>query len=341
MELIFLKISFFRSFFYVFLEGMHKKGNEKTPLGDDYMGQNLKHQFFQAIDNAIAFGESKHSAKQNGIDTDKKIYSYSACNSMRDTAKDFANYLKREYPEVKKTYQINQGHIKNYLESKIPTCSQKTLEQYSSRLDKLGKLCGERYKFEMNWKVKAPQKMHQSSEGRTLKMDTYVLHQIYTEGSPSQSKTALKLSEAFGLRVSECVHIRPCDINRFNHTLFINESKGGRSRTLDITTPKQIEAIRELKEWEEKNDRAPSESILTVKAGSVNHFLQDRLERKGITEYKEHKTGVHSIRKLYATDRYNELRQSGIKHTEAWGIVSVELGHSANRLDLFQTYVVQ
>ena len=57
------------------------------------------------------------------------------------------------------------------------------------------------------------------------------------------------------------------------------------------------------------------------------------------TEYKEAKTGVHAIRKMYATEAYLERINSGMGKEEAWGEVSEILGHGKDRMDLFRVYV--
>ena len=51
---------------------------------------------------------------------------------------------------------------------------------------------------------------------------------------------------------------------------------------------------------------------------------------------KEAKTGVHAIRKMYATEAYLERINSGMGKEEAWGEVSEILGHGKDRMDLLE-----
>ena len=42
---------------------------------------------------------------------------------------------------------------------------------------------------------------------------------------------------------------------------------------------------------------------------------------------------------MYAQRRFDELREQGKSIVDAWGIVSTELGHSANREKLMKVYI--
>ena len=303
------------------------------------MSKNIKSQIFYALESNFHEGMSKHSLKaQNGNrDYGSKIFSYQSLNGLKDTAKDFANFMKSKHPEIKKVVHIRQEHVKEFLDSKVATSRNLTLQTYATRLNKIGICCSETYNKRLNFKVEAPQKEGQSEKIRVGAMEKSDFNKVLETSYNCDSKKAIQLAGAFGLRVSECVHLRPCDINLNNQTIFIHQGKGGRDRTLEIRTNEQKQIITELNKIKGKEN----EPILKVKADSVNQYLSNNLKRLGITKYSMQKTGVHSIRKMYATERYNELRDKGLNHRKAWDVVSNELGHGKGREDLFKVYVVK
>lgn len=299
--------------------------------------KNIKAQFFHAIDCSFKEGVSKHSYKKEyGNDFGNRIFSYQTRSNLKDTARDFASFMKQNHGEIRFVKDIKKEHVSEFLQSKTSSCSAKTLQQYQTRLDKIGKCCAEIFKKEIDYKVKAPEPVSKNEKVRTLAMDRNDLAKVLETGKKSDSLMAIKLSEAFGLRVSETIKIRPKDIQ--NDTLHIVKSKGGRDRFLEIRTSHQREVLNELKHFRDVPNNKP---ILKVKADSVNNYLHRNLERNGISKYAEHKTGLHSIRKMYATERYNELRSTGLNHRKAWDKVSDELGHGKKRDDLFKIYVVK
>lgn len=303
------------------------------------MSKNLKNQLFNAIESSFKEGMSKHSYKKEYGDYGGKVFSYRTRENLKDVAKDFSKFMKEHHKEVKLAKDVKKEHIKEFLETKVSSCSSSTIKNYQSRLDKIGRCCSEVYRCNINYKVAVPQNIPKNELTRTISMDKKDYETVIKNGSNCDSKIALKLSKAFGLRVSETIKIKPKDIDFKKGTLFIEKSKGGRDRTLEIRTQEQKEVLKELKNWRHVS---PDEKILKVQADSVNNYLRSNLEKNGITKYSEHKTGVHSIRKMYATERYNELKSKGMNHKKAWGQVSHELGHSRDRDDkLFYVYVVQ
>lgn len=302
------------------------------------MSKNIKAQLNYAISSNFFEGMSKHSIKAEQGEYGAKIFSYSTRNALKDTATDFSKFLKKEYPEIRQVKNIKQEHISAFLESKKNTCSQATLNAYATRLDKLGKCCSETYGRKINFKVEAPKKEANTTLSRTIPMQEKDYKTVIENSRDCDSKIAIQLSHAFGLRVSETVKIRPCDI--LGDKLYIHQSKGGRNRTLEIRTTEQKDIIDRLKDWRSVKETEP---ILKVKADSVNNFLKTNLERQGIKTYSEHKTGIHSIRKNYAIRRMDELSAKYPNKTEEqkWNIISKELGHGEGRGDLMRIYLCQ
>ena len=300
------------------------------------MSKNIKAQFNYAISSNFFEGMSKHSIKAEQGEFGAKIFSYSTRNALKDTASDFSKFLRSEYPEIRQVKQIKQEHVMAFLESKKLTCSQATLQQYQTRLDKLGKCCSETYGRKINFKVDVPKKEANTIYSRTIPMQEEDYKKVIANSRECDSKIAVQLSHAFGLRVSETVKIRPCDI--LANQLHIHQSKGGRDRTLEIRTAEQKDIVEKLRTWRSVGFTEP---ILKVKADSVNNFLKTNLERQGVKTYKEHKTGIHSIRKNYAIRRMDELTAKYPNKTEEqkWNIISKELGHGEGRSDLMRIYL--
>lgn len=304
------------------------------------MSRNLKYQMFSSIDNSFTPNVSKHALKHDLNYEGSRIFSFRTRENLRDTASDFSKFIKQNFPEVKYIRDVKEEHVNAFLESKKDTCSEKTLQQYQTRLEKIGKCCADNFGVKTNFHGKVPVKTGQNDKVRTIAMERGDFEKVLATGKKCESLTAIKVCGAFGLRVSEVLHIKPKDIKR--DTLFIERSKGGRDRTLEIRTQEQRDSLKELKQFAKENDVARNENILNVKSNSVNKFLGTILKKLDITKYNDHKTGVHSIRKMYATERYFDLRtKENLNHKTAWNIVSSELGHGKNREDLFKIYVVQ
>lgn len=307
-------------------------------------GGNIKYQLFQAIDRGFKPGRSKHSEMDKHHDI---VYSYSDRNALRDTASDFAKYLKTQH--VRKLIDITPENCSDFLKSKEGKISDHTMKVYKSRLIKLGKLSSNYTNHRCDFRAELPKNNIKKSDKekiRTLAMKDTDLKKALSYINPkSEAHIALRLSRSFGLRVSETTHIRPCDIRLKDGRLFIHRSKGGRSRVLFCHTTDQFQVLSELKAYGENKGIKAQKPILTIKNDSVNRALQRALDKvygKDKNPYRDHATGVHSIRKRYATERYHELRlHMRLSQKQAFGIVSKELGHSANRTDLFEVYIVE
>lgn len=295
----------------------------------------VKQQMFFSIDNHFKPGVSKHNLTPGEREKEHRIHSYQYRDALRDTASEFAKFCKEEY-NTRYVVDIKQDAAQRFLEEKSKTCSSNTLKQYQSRLNTLSRLCEDMYGRKLDWETEVPEKA-QTEAYRTVAMnrtDWNALEKRIEAGRECDSKYAVKLAEAFGLRVSEAVKITPADIKE--NTLHIHQSKGGRSRDIEVRTEHQRDVLKELQEYREVND---SERILKVKTDSVNAYLKNNLEALNITQYSEHQTGVHAIRKMWATEQYEERRAAGMTHSEAWGRTVVELGHGHQREDLFRVYV--
>lgn len=308
------------------------------------MGHSLKSQMMYAIQSNFVPGVSKHALKSEGIkDFGGAIFSHSVKHRLNDVAKDFSKFVKEKY-EIRLVKDIKTEHVEAYLKSKIDSgCKPTTVKGYAQSIKKIGECCLTQYgqKTKINWKsdpnlyqIKYNNK-GESALMRTLKMEEKDYQTILKRATNCQSKECLQVCHAFGLRVEEVVSIKAKDVKE--NSLIVSNAKGGRIRELQADTPEKRSMLDKLQE--KAKDLQVNERIWSIKKGSVNSFLNKSLKQSGITKYDECKTGVHAIRKNFATREYERYRSQGLSHKEAWGIVSNELGHGKDRMELFKVYV--
>lgn len=300
----------------------------------------LKHSMFSAIDSAFSPGRSKHSDKASKVDTKEHIYSYRQYNNLKDLASNFSGFCKER--GIKKMGKLSPDVAKNFLETKRKEgVSEQTIKVYRSELDKIGICMSNFYNRNINLKVEKlkPREQQKDLEKiRTIAVsDKDYQRLIASKTRLSESKMGVILSRNFGLRVSEVCKLRPCDVSE--RGIQIIQSKGGRDRYIPARTQEQKDVIRMLKS--NFGTGSPTEKYFKTKPNSMNRWFQKGMERLGINQYKDHKTGFHSLRKAYATEYYTSLRKEGKSHREAWDTVSQDLGHGTGREDLFRVYVVK
>jgi integrase len=302
------------------------------------VGRNLNYQFLNAINNNFKEGMNKHSLKAEGTKDGVKIFSYSDRKNLIDVASNFSKYMKENHKEVKQIRDISPQHVQGFLNFKSKECSGATLEQYKSKFNKLERLSNATYKGSKVDFTRGLVLPMGKERTRSIEMNREHYSKLLKniEGSRSKAVPAIQLAGRFGLRVSETVNLKGKDIQLEKGVLHIHESKGGRSRDILITKPEDKAFLQNLRDRVSDNER-----VIPLKEDSVNKFLQRELSELGITEYKEKGTGIHALRKMYAQDRYNELRGQGYEIKEALDEVSILLGHGRDRDELMQRYVLQ
>lgn len=296
---------------------------------------NLQYQIFQSIDLAYSPGFRRHSAVDYHGD---RVVSFADKNALKDTGKDFAKWCKGV--GVSRLVDVRPEHVNAYLQGKAATCSTATLKAYRSRLDKIGKLASNYVGRDIaaNYRGELPQRQTASKydgKVRTVAMTRTDYDKAVSTMRQSDSKVALGICAAFGLRADEVAHLRCRDVGA--DFLTVEQGKGGRDRTIKAETAEQKQELQRLQTL--ATGKRGDEHLLHVRSGSINKTLSRAMERVGITRYKDCKTGVHAVRKMYATERYTALRAQGYNHKESWGQVSETLGHGRDREDLFRVYV--
>lgn len=300
------------------------------------MARNLKYQFKNAIEKNFKEGMSKHSLKNEHAQRGDKVFSYSDRKNLIDVAANFSNFMRENYKEIKMIRDIRQEHVQSFLNLKAKTCSDQTLKQYASKFQKLEKLAAKTFDTRIKFSGYITPKSEIRNHYRDVSMSKNDLNKI-REGfsnSTSKAKIAIELSARNGLRVSECTKLTARNINLGKMQIEVRGAKGGRDRDIPIRE-KDREFYENLKSQYHDDER-----VCPIQKDSINKALREQMNRYNISEKYEN-TGIHSIRKFYAQERFDELRNGNeeLDIKDAWGIVSQELGHSYDRMDLLEVYV--
>lgn len=304
---------------------------------------NLKYQFFSAIENAFfgphgGYGADKHSIKTTADNHHDKIYSFAMRNNLIDTAGNFCSFMKENYPEIKMIRDINITHFNHYLESKT-NVSQLTLNQLASRINSLERITNKHYHQTVDWHTgrKVPDVSITSRRAGACFTNAQkeMLLAYLDNKNDCAGKNGVLIASEFGLRASEITNLKVKDI--YSDHLHIHAGKGGRNRDISITT-EQYNFLKNMIKGLNSNDR-----IIPIRPTSVCDYLRVCCKNLFLSEpsFKtilNAKSSIHAMRKNYATNLYNSERASGKSHDKAMEIVMNNLGHSANREPLFQTY---
>lgn len=296
------------------------------------MSKSLFYQFNSAIDLNYRHHFNKHGDKHNPeSDSSHIVKSLSAKSNLKDFAHDFSSYVRQEY-SVKQIKEITPEMCDSYIKSKYDTCSLKTIKTYQSNLLKLSKCANKTFNIRTDFSVSVDESKIEKTE--TIKQFSFTsaeMEKILDAPRPSASLNALKFAYMTGVRVNtlERLEVRQLDFQRGEILVF--KDKGARSRVL----PMDEQTAKLLRE--QIKGKNPQDKVFGVKKGSVNRYLRRRCEKLNIhTPNGEIKSGVHSIRKLWAeetAERYDKDGKNGTK------MVMSELGHGEDRKDLEDTYL--
>ena len=299
------------------------------------LARNLKYQFLNAINSNFKEGMDKHSIKDAKQMNGTRVFSYADRKNLIDVASNFSNWMKQEHPEIKQVKDVNANHIQRFLNSKKDTCSQATLKQYASKFNKLEKVVNSTYNTNANYKGFVVPTTKEQTKIRNSSMSKSDFKKLETGFSNSKScaKTAIQLTARAGLRVSECTKLQGRDINISKGVIKVKDGKGGRDREVPIR-PEDKAYFTDL-----KAQYGDYERICPVQQDSINKAIERELEKQGIKErYQD--TSIHSLRKMYAQEEFDRLREEGKSIPESLKEVSVQLGHGEDRLELMQQYVL-
>lgn len=307
-------------------------GDILSTEGVNNIARNLKYQFLTAINQHFKECMDKHSMKHAGEMDGTRIFSYADRSNLVDLASGFSEYMKQEHPNIKEIRQISPDHVQGFLATKSSTATQATLNQYGSRFAKLERLVNDSYKScSVDFhSVVVPSSSKCSGKVRNQMLSATDYQTMLNNTINTNLRNALVLSYCAGLRASECSKIKASDWHAGRGTLTIVDSKGKRSR--EIQVPKQhIPAV----------DAVMSSSqgrICNCQTESLQKAFRRQLTACGLAD--TYKAGAfHMTRKAYATNLYRECRNQGMSVQSSLSTVSRSLGHGANRNDLMKQYI--
>lgn len=297
------------------------------------MSKSLFYQFNSALDMCFVLHFDKHSDKHNPqSESDHIIKSLSAKSNLKDFAHDFAAFIKNEYG-VKQVKQITPDMCQSYIERKAGEgCSLKTIKTYQSNLLKISKCANKAFNIRTDYSVSVDESKIEKTE--TIKQYSFTrqeMEKILAAPRSCDSLIALNFAFQTGVRVNTLERLEVRHIDFKNKEITIFKDKGNRTRVLSMSE----ETAKLLRE--QIKGKNPQDKVFGVKKGSVNRYLRRRCEKLFICNPNgEIKSGVHSIRKLWAeetAERYNNDGKNGTK------MVMSELGHGEDRKDLEDTYL--
>lgn len=297
--------------------------------------EKLFYQFYKSIEQCMAMGTDKHSYKRSGCEK-IKIFSYEDRRNIIKVTSLLCDFLEEYYPEIEFIRNINPNHIQEFFIEKSNYCTQNTLKNYNYCIRKLEKMVKQELQICVDYtsNVKLPKGVVDAL--RDIKMNEEDLKILLDECNKSNSKASygIMLSILFGLRVSECCKMKGKDIKLANDYIHVHESKGKRCREIKIETEEQRKFCEYIKATVSDEDR-----ICPLREDSVNQEIRRILLKHKINRYQDRKTGIHSIRKAYATEEYKKNLQQSKDETEAWDTTATKLGHGAGRKVLKNVYV--
>lgn len=314
---------------------------KNTKKGRKKIGHSIKNQINYAINKCWNEGTQKRNYKmQEGKDMSHQVFSYSESFRLKDVAKDFSNYLKREYPTIRQIKDISPNVIQRFLDSKTH-CSKQTITTYYNSLKKIDMILNHTYKtystkfidiIKPNTTIA---KDYQSGKGVANQMSSSDFNKLleYCKNNPSQSSYVIQLQKYLGIRVNELTHgIKIENIDFANNKLIITNTKGGKELIRDLT-PQSSTLLKEIisKKYEPKGER-----LFTIENNSVNKYLARTESKIGI----EGKYSIHNIRSRIAQDYFDNLREQGKSKNEALKETSLFLNHRTEREQMLtQSYI--
>lgn len=287
--------------------------------------RSIKQQLYYAVNQNFKEGMDKYSLKKDRKMNGTRIFSYADRKNLVDFTANFANWLSQNHREVRLAVDINSKHVQEFLNDKAKTCSKATVEQYMSKANKMQNLINITYRTNSKLDIKLPSSIKEKYILRDKQM-TVEHYELLEKNINENGLKSIECARNFGLRVSEIAKLEKRDIKLEEGIIRVVDSKGKKTRDVDIVTEEQMKIARKLfNSVTSQRDR-----IVKIRENSINQALKRAMEKAEIKE--EYKVaGIHSIRKLYAQETYDRLRSEGLSKKQAKEEVSEQLGHSRER----------
>lgn len=335
------------------------------------MGHSIKNQLEQSVSAACHPAGSKRSERTNpgndwriyscgGAEPDKTYAGY-----LKGISADLGKWIKENYPDCRKAYQISPSILQGWLNSKAEKgVAASTLRGYVSGLKKIEKCVAHHFRSSnIDWKtssIHVPEGCMEDKQRDKVMSDEVYNKVLGAMSKKTETYKSIVLSNIAGLRVREtcqihreCVHLQGGRYGFGYITLrsgAIDGAKHGRARTIDLLSARDRDKLREICQ-----DVRPGQTIMRMQDGqpykkdSVQRAITRACVKVGIRE-EWHQNKNHAIRKAYAQRVYDTVRketaEQGYSATESRRIAenyaSDQLGHNGERADrerLLDTYV--
>ena len=298
--------------------------------------KSLQSQFHFAINDNFKEGMDKFSIKNvNGNKMDNKIFSYDSKFNSLDVARNFSNFLKENFSEIRQIKDIKSEHIQAFLSKKAESCSNNTLQAYASTLNKL-ELCSEKtFGINLQWKgeyvIPQSQKNEFTNRGANAVISRADLDKIvnYAVENRSQSGDVVRLQEHLGVRVNELISIKKENIDLQRNTILLDNCKGRRDLKREISAECK-ELVKEI-----LKENYGKDTLFSVKGNSVNRYLRETEDKLGLSRHS-----THDIRRCLAQEKFDNYRKEGYTIKQSLDKTSVWLNHGKNREEmLMKSYV--
>ena len=277
------------------------------------MAKNLRHEIRQDIFNAFKEGMNKHEIKQ----TERErvgVWSYGTRADLLDKANVFCEFLKEEH--VRTRDQITREHVTKFLEQKAHEgCTQRTVDAYRSAIGRIGELSGRDWHADSVTAVRS----HARDRGADDVMSRADFDKIceYARDNPSRSGVCVLLEREIGVRVGDLAY----GYREVGDHLEIN-SKNGRICIREITP-----LLREVMQSDKYRSMLDEKGHLHAPLdNSINKYLRETEARLCLEHHS-----FHAMRRCVAQEKYDELRNSGLRRDEALGKVGEWLNHGEHR----------
>lgn len=297
----------------------------------------IKNQLNYVITQNTRIGESKRAFKSNPYnDKQGQVFSVQYAENLRDTANQFSKFLNERYPEIRLANDIKQEHVQTWINEKAPMWSQKTIDNKVSQMQVIFQQMGNTFKRnDVNLDIKKPvcTKAHTIRDKAMSREDLEAIRQEMGNRQ-TEAKKAVEVAARCGLRAKEIARLHSSRINLDKGVIEVREgAKNGRNRDIPIRQEDRA-YFADL-----KAETQGQYICKGVSEDSLNTGLRRVMKDIGISD-KYPDTGIHAIRKLYATERMEQERQTGKDERKAWEVVQAELGHGKQyRQDLYNVYV--
>lgn len=303
------------------------------------MSKNISYQLQFLVHKSSAFGSSKYDERRKGKGINNvKTYSHKTFSARLDVAKAFGKFVQQNFPKTKMVRDITPAMANAFLESRANRgCRQATLMSYTADVRSLLRMAQVRWnapRYDLKKEIHTPQPKPELDPLRSARgMSRQDYERILETQKPSSNLyKAMTIIEACGARAGGVTHLRGDDIEVRPDKVIVHirhgYEKGGRMRDIEVVNGRHMDILAEY--HDKYGDRLIVEHRgHALKPESIEKSLSRAIAKAGLTE-KYNYQKCHSIRKMWAQERYNDYRQNHGKY-ETIQFINEQLGHSKDR----------